>query len=312
MQQVGRKRMIPRNIVASWLGLIVATLGSASILAAQTAAPPGLPSAIDLVRATVSNEAHASDSKIKHMFCDRKKTAQGSETHLFVETREGVAGMTIANDGNPVTSEQLHSEEERLKGLVENSDQLRRKQQKQKEDSDRSLSIVTAFPEAFRFKYDGTEEGTASLGRPGAHLVRLKFWPNPSYHPPSHVQDVLVGMSGFLVIDPKEHRIARIDGTLFREVSFGWGILGHLDKGGHFFVEQADVGEDSWEVTRMRLEFTGKILLFKNLSIKSDELFSNFQRVPSNTTFAQGVRLLEAQEAKLAETGEIARISKSQ
>jgi len=108
-------------------------------------------------------------------------------------------------------------------------------------------------------------------------------------------------MEGFLLIDPVSRRIARIDGTLFKEVGFGWGILGHLDKGGHFLVEQSDVGDGSWEVSRMSLSFTGKILIFKSIAIKSEEVFSGFRRVPADTTFAQGVDLLKAEEAKLVE-----------
>jgi hypothetical protein len=115
------------------------------------------------------------------------------------------------------------------------------------------------------------------------------------------VEQVLVGMKGVVVIDPVELRIAKIDGTLFKEVSFGWGILGHLDRGGHFLVQQCDAGHDSWEISRMSLEFTGKILLFKSLSFKSDEVFDDFQRVPSDTTFAQGVQMVEAEGAKLAQ-----------
>jgi hypothetical protein len=51
----------------------------------------------------------------------------------------------------------------------------------------------------------------------------------------------------------------------------------------------------------MSLSFTGKELLFKSISVKSDEAFSNFQSVPPNLTFAQGVELLKKQEAELAE-----------
>jgi hypothetical protein len=46
----------------------------------------------------------------------------------------------------------------------------------------------------------------------------------------------------------------------------------------------------------------GKILLFKNLSIKSDEVLTDFRRVPDDTTFPQGVELLKAEEMKLAQT----------
>jgi hypothetical protein len=51
----------------------------------------------------------------------------------------------------------------------------------------------------------------------------------------------------------------------------------------------------------MSLSFTGKILLIKSLAFKTDELFSDFRRVPDDTTFAQGVDMLKAEEAKLAQ-----------
>jgi hypothetical protein len=261
-------------------------------------------SPLNLVRATVANEvAAANEDSSKHMFRDRKKTPQGSQTRIYVETREAMAGMTIAYNDQPLSPQQLQNEEGRLAGLVGNSEQLKRKQHEQKEEADRTLRIVKALPDALLFAYDGTEIGTTGIGGEGTRLVRLKFSPNPAFRPPSHVEDVLVGMAGVLLIDPVSRRIAEIDGTLFKEVNFGWGILGHLDKGGHFLVIQADVGEGCWEVSRMSLMFTGKILLFKSLAIKSDEVFSNFRRVPADTTFAQGVELLKAEQVKLAQGG---------
>jgi hypothetical protein len=86
------------------------------------------------------------------------------------------------------------------------------------------------------------------------------------------------------------------------ELCFGWGSLGHLDNGGHFLVEQRDVGDGSWDVSRMTLSFNGRILLFKSIAVKSDEVFSDFRRVPAETTFAQGVELLKLEQAKLAGT----------
>ena len=256
-----------------------------------------------LVRAAVANEVAANGDPTKHMFRSRKQTPQGSQTRLYVETREAMAGMTIAYNDKPLAPEQLQGEENRLAGLAGSSEQLSRKHSQEQENADHTLRIVKALPEAFLYQYDGDEKGTTNIGEPGVRLLRLKFRPNPSYQPPSHVEQVLLGMEGVLVVDPVARRIAQIDGTLFREVSFGWGILGHLDKGGHFLVEQRDVGNAYWEISHMYLNFTGKILVFKSLAIKSDEVFSDFRRVPSDTTFAQGVKLLEAEEVKLAQNG---------
>lgn len=297
--------MVARVGLAGSLVILVAGFVAASIaFAAPITSAENAVSADQLVRATVANEVAASKvDSIKHMFRDRKRTPQGSQTRIYVETCEAMAGMTIANNDSPVTPQELRNEESRLAGLAGNPQQLRHKQHEQKEDAARTLRIVKALPDAFLYDADGEEMGTASLGHEGRRLLRLKFRPNPAYRPPSHVEDVLVGMNGFLLIDPEAQRIARIDGTLLKEVTFGWGILGHLDNGGHFLVEQADLGDGSWDISRMRLEFMGKVLLFKRIAIKSDEVFTHFRRVPAGTTFAEGVEMLKAEQARLAGSG---------
>jgi len=270
--------------------------------ASPSSSSQNLVSPIALVRAAVANEVAAADDSTKHLFRSRKQTPQGSQTRLYVETREAMAGMTIAYNDKPLTPEQMRGEAGRLAGLVSNPEQLRHKHSQEQESADRTLRIVKALPDAFLYAYDGEEQGAADLGKDRARLVRLKFRPNPAYHPPSRVEDVLTGMQGVVLIDSAALRIARIDGTLFKEVSFGWGILGHLDKGGHFLVEQREVGDGSWDISRMSLSFTGKILFFKSIAIKSDEVFSDFRRVPAGTTFAQGVQMLKAEQARLAQT----------
>lgn len=262
---------------------------------------PAIP-ANDLVRATVQNEIKASaNPTARHMFASLKQTANGSQTKLYCETNEAMAGMAIAFDGKPLTAQQRQAEEARLEQLKNSPAELVKKRQREKEDADRVTRIVRAMPDAFLFEYDGTERGRAGLGREGDELIRLNFRPNPKYEPPSKVEQVLTGMQGNLLVDANKRRIARIDGMLFKEVSFGWGILGHLDKGGHFLVEQGDVGDGSWDIERMGLTFTGKLLLFKRLDIRSTETFSDFRSVPTGLTFAQGVDLLKKHQATLAE-----------
>jgi hypothetical protein len=268
---------------------------------AQNANPPDL-SPQELVRQAVAREVTAAnESGMKHLFRSHKQTPKGSQTRLYVETNEAMAGMLIASNGNPLTTEQKQAEIGHLDWLANNPDQLRKKHAREAEDSERTLRIVKALPDAFRYEPDGTQPGESSLGKIGDTLVRLKFEPNPSYSPPSRVEQVLAGMKGYLLIDATEKRIARIDGTLYRDVSFGWGIVGRLDKGGHFLVQQADVGDGSWEITKMKLDITGKILLLKSISMVSDETLDNFQSEPSNLSFAQGVDLLKAAENNLAQ-----------
>jgi hypothetical protein len=281
--------------------LVAFAAGSNAVVKAARASAADPASCLELVRAAVANEVAANDNVAKHMFRARKQTPQGSQTRLYVETRDAMAGMTIAYNDKQLAPQDMQNEEGRLAGLAGNPEQLRRKHLQEQENAERTLRIMKALPDAFLYQYDEEESGETGIGEAARSLIRLKFRPNPAYQPPTHAEQVLSGMQGFILIDPVARRIARIDGTLFKEVAFGWGILGHLDQGGHFLVEQRDIGNGYWEISRMSLNFTGKILLFKSLAINSDEVFSDFRPVPNSISFAQGVEMLKQEEVKLAQ-----------
>jgi hypothetical protein len=285
--RLSRIRLFPLVVLVCAICIFGAT-------AQQPELPPG-----ELVRQAVKNEMSASTVADRHfMFKDEKKTRHLSQTKLIVETRDAVAGMIILQNGQPLNPEQQQAETARLENYIHNPDELKKKRKQESEDAERTERIVKALPDALVYEPAGTQEGTASVGRPGDRLVRLKFKPNPDYNPPSHVEQVLTGMAGTLLVDSTEKRIAEIEGTLQQDVGFGWGILGHLDRGGRFVVQQADVGGKHWEVTRMELSFTGKVLFFKKLDIRSSDIFSEFRPVPKELSFAQGVDLLKEEAAK--------------
>jgi len=255
----------------------------------------------ELVRVAVENEVAASNHPgALHMFRSHKQTPRLSQTRLYVETIDALAAMLVAVNDQPLNPEQQQGETNHLAGLMNNPDQLRNKRKREKEDEQRTMQIVKALPNAFLYQYAGTEKAEGS--NEASPLVKLAFTPNPAYSAPSRVEQVLEGMKGYLLIDAKARRLARIDGTLFREVSFGWGIIGHLDKGGHFLVQQADLGlgDGSWGITEVSLNVTGKLLLFKGLNMASDEVLSDFRKMPADLTFARGVEMLKTEQEKLA------------
>ena len=141
-----------------------------------------------------------------------------------------------------------------------------RKRRLERENAERVKLILKALPDAFLYEYDGTEPGWPGVGKAGDSLLRLKFRPNPRYDPPSRVDQVLVGMQGVVLVDAQKLRIA-----------------------------------SDWTIARMDLAFTGKILLFKGINIKSTEIYSDFHPVPADLTFAQGIQLLKQQQAAIAQ-----------
>ncbi len=288
-----------RILLLSGLAFSALSVAQTTPVPDQSAAPLHDPA--ELVRKAVQNELKANQGVSEHfMFRGTKTTSRGSTTKLYAETSEGSAGLIIAYDGKPLTPDQQKAEQARLERFIHNPDELRKKRSQEREDADRTTRMVRALPDAFLYDDAGQEVGSPGIGRLGDPLVRLTFRPNPRYEPPSRVEEVLTGMRGTLLVDAVHYRIASMDGTLFKQVGFGWGILGHLDKGGHFVVHQQDVN-DVWEISCMTVKFTGKILLLKNLNIDSTEVFSDFRRIDNNLTFAQAVELLKKEEAALAE-----------
>jgi hypothetical protein len=300
-------KSISRNSLAHSIALAGAwiLLLTAASFAGQPATVSSDRDPVELVRKAVQNEIKAADDdSARFLFRGTKTTPQGSTTRLYVETREATAGLVIAYNGKPLTPEQRHAEEAHVERFISHPEELKKKHEQERASAERTLRIVRALPDAFLFECAGEEQGSESVGRAGETLVKLRFRPNPHYQPPSHVEEVLTGMQGYVLVDAAHYRLAVIDGTLFKEVGFGWGILGHLDPGGRFTVQQQELEDNVWEISSMSVNFTGKILLFKSLSISSTETFSGFKRVPSDLTFAQALELLKKEESSVNAHGE--------
>jgi len=298
--------LVARNAARAISGAWILSLAAAG-LAGQPETIDAYHDPVDLVRKAVQHEIKAANDDSAHfLFRGTKTTPQGSTTRLYVETKEATAGLVVAYNGKPLTPEQRRDEEARVERFIQNPEELKKKREQEHEYAERSLRIIRALPDAFLFEYAGDQQGSEGIGRAGGPLVKLKFRPNPHFQPPSRVEEVLTGMEGYVLVDSTDYRFAAIDGTLSKEVGFGWGILGHLDRGGRFVVLQKQVqqqgaGDGLWETSSMTLSFTGKIMFFKNLSIISTEVFSGFRQVPSDLTFAQAVEILKKEESAMAD-----------
>ena len=272
-------------------------LGSLALAGQQP--PSVLPQipAQELVRRAIANEDKASKEHLRFLYRLRTETPKaGAITKEVLETNDGVVARLIAVNDRPPTAEERQKDDERLQKLASDPQVRDAKRKQQKEDEERTTRMVKALPDAFLYEYDGF-----APGKNGQQVIRLKFKPNPKYEAPNRELQVYYGMAGSMLIDPSQERLVKIQARLFKGVNFGWGILGHLDPGGQFEVEQSRVGGDRWEVTDMRLRFTGKILLFKSLNISEHETAFDYRRAPDNLSFADGVEFLKKQPEFLAE-----------
>jgi hypothetical protein len=273
------------------LATVVVLFATYSALAAkQDSNLPANPN--DLVRRAVQNELNtpSGDAAEFHSWKMRQVKPNRVTVKLYVETPDGLLARLLTVNDKPLSSEERAKEEDRINRLLDPK-QMQQKRKQQNEDESRTKRMVAALPDAFIYQYTGTEE------KNGHTLVNMKFSPNPKFSPPSREALVYQGMEGTMIIDATAMRMAKIDGTMVKDVSIGWGIIGHLDKGGQFIVEQADVDKGDWEITKMRLNFTGKALIFKSIRIDETDTSTDFHRVPKMTV-AQALDFLKKADSQ--------------
>lgn len=241
--------------------------------ASATVCPAGQTPA-ELVRSAIQNQIKADQQPRLFAWKERKHKGQQTQVQTIVETPDGALSRVTLIDEKPLTPKQRAEEDERLRHMSD-PEQMKHRLKSRQEDDERTRALLSAIPDAFDFTVDGD-----SLGPNGHNLVRIRFSARPGFDPPSRETAVFTGMQGTMVVDQTACRLASIDGTLFKDVNFGWGILGRLYKGGRFLVEQSEVSPSQWETTHTVVKMEGKALLLKPIHIDENESDWDFQPVP--------------------------------
>ena len=255
----------------------------------KPSSPPNM-SADELVRQVVANETHLVDSDHSHWIYRQHHVEDGKDTlKECVDTDQGALCRLIAEGGHPLSQSEQAKEKERLAELVKNPERQRKLQEARKKDGDQALKMLKMLPNAFHYEYAGTE----------GDLVKLKFVPNPQFTPPDRESRVFHTMVGFMWVDRDAKRLVELSGKLTRDVDFGFGLLGHLYRGGTFQVKRADVGDGHWETTLLDVKIRGKALFFKTINADQRETTDNFAKAPGKLTMAEGMKMLEVPNRSL-------------
>jgi len=252
-------------------------------------------SADELARSVLNNELKAENTDNSHwMFrLDTKKPNAPETIDEVVETKDGPLKYPLLINGRKLTDAQQRQANNEMRSAVGDPSSLRKADRAKADDDAHSQQMLKLFPDAFRFQY-GERKGD---------LVQLNFTPNPNFRPPNREATVFHAMAGSIWVDAKQRRLAQITGRLTHEVKFGWGVLGYLDQGGHFFVKQDEVAPGYWELTSLDVQMNGKALFFKTIAVRQKYVRSEFKRVSRNLDVARAAQMLQgqvsAQEASL-------------
>lgn len=203
-----------------------------------------------------------------------------------VETPQGDVKLLIADNGRPLSPDQLKRQEARLNHIAHDPQAFAKEQQAEHEDEQKARALMKMIPSAFLFKYESHQDG----------IIHLSFRPNPRFNPPTREAKVFHAMAGIMWIQAREKRLMKLAGHLTEDVDFGMGILGKLKKGGTFELDRAEFTPTHWKTTLTDVHLSGKALFFKSISEQQHEVDRNYKQVPRLNT-AQAAKLLEGQLA---------------
>jgi len=206
-----------------------------------------------------------------------------SETWDVIETQNGEVERLLEVNGHLLTQQERAADQERLRKFLRSASEEASKKKTAGADSNKEQQLLGMLPSALVYQYAGKD----------GDLIKLTFKPNPNFHASSREAEVFHHMSGEIIFNVKTKRLAQLRGQLVSRVNFGYGLLGHLNKGGTFDVKQGMVTSDHWDMTLLDTELTGKALFFKTISVREKLIESDYQRVSDTLTLEQAAKLLE-------------------
>jgi len=231
------------------------------------------------------NQDASQDARHPMRYQLRKTSPRVATTKEIMETRDGEVARLIAINDKPLDAPDESNEEARLNALLGDPAKQRRRKQAEDDDAGRALRVLRALPSAFMYQDAGPGEG------PAGNVEKFTFRPDPNFNPADLETEVLPAMAGEIWIDPVRLRVARLEAHLQRDVDFGWGILGRLNKGGWIVVEQGDVGGGQWRTVRFQMQMSGRVV-FKTRVFDTTEVQSNYAPLPLGMSYQKAIEAL--------------------
>jgi len=305
-------RFVHRNPNAA--ALLMAFFAATGQLMAQSPAPPAVDAAA-LVRRAVANHLAAEAAHHPQRFVLHKKDDRRDYIQEIIESPQGDVSLAIAANGTLLSPAMHQAQIDRLDDLDGHPDLQEHRRKREAEDNARADKLLRLLPDAFLYHYDATVACIVTtppnIPIPGAALpavvappaapqtpaqcYRLTFKPNPAWDPPDTESRILRGMAGDVLLEKSQERLTRLNARLITDVDFGWGIIGHLDQGGTVFLEQTLIAPNDWELTRMKIDLTGRALMVKPLSYHISEEMGHYSPVAADLDYHQAIRMLKSE-----------------
>jgi hypothetical protein len=295
-----QRRVLPDVGLACWLILtlfVALQVRGATAMGQNTAAGKAeaavSPLSVDplvWIRAASANELaalHYKGSYLRyrmHLIDDK-----GDKVRDVIESKDGSVARLILRDGKPLTEEQDNNERQRLNEMLQSPSAYAKHVKNDASGLKIADSLIRLMPEAMVYTYVPGQPQTGK--NPGMIEVVLDYEPNPKFSPPTTTAEALTGLKGRVWIDTKTKYVVRMEGTIFRGINFGWGMLAHIYPGGKLTIEQTDAGGGRWIFTNFTEQLSVRALMVKTLNVKSNVEASEFKPV-SEMSYQDAIHVL--------------------
>ncbi|MEO6817435.1 MAG: hypothetical protein ABI177_12120 [Edaphobacter sp.] len=215
--------------------------------------------------------------------------SKGDQVRDVIESKDGSVARLILKDGHPLTEDEDKAERQRLNDMIASPSDYFKHVKNDGEGRKLADQMIRLMPDAMIYTY---VPGQPQTGRNGGVEVVLDYKPNPKFSPPTTPSQALTGLEGRAWIDAKSHQVVRMEGTIFRSVNFGWGMLAHIYPGGHLVLEQENAGGNRWIFTKFNEDVSVRALMVKTIHVQTNVEAGSFQTLRDPIPYQDAVKML--------------------
>jgi hypothetical protein len=202
----------------------------------------------------------------------------------------------VERDGKPLSPDQDAAERARLNDILKSPQDYLKHEERGGAARNYSIQLLKLMPSAMIYTYASDQpQPSADASR----QVVIDFRPDPAFHPPTMISEVLTGLAGRIWIDSRTRTFTRIEGHVLRPVNFGWGFVAKIYPGASIKLEQKLVGGKRWVFSHLDEDLTIRAVMLHTVADKTSMTAWNFELLPAPMSFQQAVRSLLATPAAL-------------
>jgi len=258
-----------------------ASVPGAARAAAVGSQPAPTPEELRLLLERVIASTHRSDAaeadyaRTEH-WVERRHAGDAAPSldrvYRVYPTGTGTLKVLLAESGTRVTPEKYRGELRELEQDLEwaldpeEPNQHARVEKWKKRTAER-YRAVESFREAYEIRWLGTERLENFSGP--EPLVKLLLDPKSGSSPGSIATELLAASRITMWVVPGTGGVVQLDAELIRDLSFGGGLLGKIDKGGRVHIEQTEVAPGIWLPRVIASNVRGRKFIFHEESIRT-------------------------------------------